>query len=136
MPQSFVTQEPRREEPRPLLLIVDDDAVVATVLGSLLRGDGYDVVVESDSAAAIERLSRAPLPDALITDLHMPGPDGIEVSRQAQVQRMELPIFVLTGDPGSIARSSGLSSRVEVVSKPVDYARLVRRLHAIVPVSP
>jgi len=68
---------------RPLLLIVDDDRRTALLLGRMLREDGYDTEVEPDGAAALERLGCDPIPDALITDFHVPGADGLVIARQA-----------------------------------------------------
>ena len=120
---------------RPLLLIVDDDRRTALLLGRMLREDGYDTEVEPDGAAALERLGCDPIPDALITDFHVPGADGLVIARQARACRAGIPVFVVTGDPHT-ANSVGiaLDSGVEVIAKPVDYASLIVRLHAAVPV--
>jgi DNA-binding response OmpR family regulator len=120
---------------RPLLLIVDDDRRTALLLGRMLREDGYDTEVEPDGAAALERLANDPIPDALITDFHVPGADGLRIVRRARACRAGIPVFVVTGDPHT-ASSVGivLDSGIEVIAKPVDYASLVLRLHAAVPV--
>jgi DNA-binding response OmpR family regulator len=120
---------------RPLLLIVDDDRRTAVLLGRMLREDGYDTEVEPDGAAALERLANDPIPDALITDFHVPGADGLVIARHARACRAGIPVFVVTGDPYT-ASSAGiaLDSGIEVIAKPVDYASLIARLHAAVPV--
>jgi DNA-binding response OmpR family regulator len=119
---------------RPLLLIVDDDRRTALLLGRMLREDGYDTEVEPDGIAALERLASAPIPDALITDFHVPGADGLRIVRQARACRAGIPVFVVTGDPHTA--SSVVDSGIEVIAKPVDYASLIARLHAAVPVFP
>jgi DNA-binding response OmpR family regulator len=120
---------------RPLLLIVDDDRRTALLLGRMLREDGYDTEVEPDGAAALERLANDPIPDALITDFHVPGADGLRIVRQARACRAGIPVFVVTGDPYSANRAGiALDNGVEVIAKPVDYASLVGRLRAAVPV--
>jgi DNA-binding response OmpR family regulator len=120
---------------RPLLLIVDDDRPTALLLGRLLRDDGYDTEVEPDGAAALERLALEPIPDALITDYHVAGANGLAIARQARACRAGIPVFVVTGDPYSAQRAGlALDSGVAVITKPVDYASLVVRLHTSVPV--
>ncbi len=119
---------------RPLLLIVDDDHRTALLLGRLLSQDGYDSEVEPDGAAALARLSREPIPNALITDYHVPGADGLVIARQARLARDGMPVFVVTGDPDTAKRDSHQLSAVEVIAKPLDYASLVTRLHLTVPV--
>jgi CheY-like chemotaxis protein len=120
---------------RPLLLIVDDDRRTAVLLGRLLREDGYTTEVEPDGVAALARLAHDPIPDVLITDYHVPGTDGLEIVKAARACRAGIPVFVVTGDPSS-ALSAGieLDSGIQVIAKPVDYASLVGRLHAAVPV--
>ena len=118
---------------RPLLLIVDDDHRTARLLGRMLRDDGYDTEVEPDGAAALVRLANDPIPDALITDFHIPGADGLRIVRQARACRAGIPVFVVTGDPHTANRAGiALDSGVEVIAKPVDYASLVERLRAAV----
>lgn len=118
---------------RPLLLIVDDDRRTATLLGRMLRQDGYDTEVEPDGATALARLAREPIPDALITDYHVPGANGLVIAQRARARRSGLPIFVVTGDPESVVTAPlARESAVEVIGKPVDYASLLARLHALV----
>lgn len=120
---------------RPLLLIVDDDRRSGALLGQLLRGDGYDTEVELGGTAAVDRLAHAPIPDAIITDFHLPGANGLVVGRHAQARRAGIPVFLVTGDPDSVQLARGvLDTSVEVLTKPIDYAGLVSRLHAAVPV--
>ena len=124
----------RARHARPLLLIVDDDQRSGALLGLLLRGDGYDTEVELDGAAALERLVHAPTPDAVITDFHLPGANGLVVGRHAQARRAGIPVFMVTGDPHSVESASGAEdASVEVLTKPIDYASLVRRLRAAIP---
>jgi len=116
---------------RSLILIVDDDARNASLLGRLLRSDGFDAEVTTDGAAALARLTRSPAPDALITDFHLAHADGLAVGRYARSRRARIPIFVVTGDPSAVARAADpLGEPTVVLTKPVDYADLVVRLRA------
>jgi two-component system response regulator MprA len=83
----------------PLVLVVDDDARSARVLAHMLRDDGYEVEVANDGASAIGRLTRAPTPEALVTDFHLPHADGLAVGRYARARRPDMPVFVVTGYP-------------------------------------
>ena len=120
--------------PRSLILIVDDDARSASLLGRLLRSDGFDAEVTTDGAAALARLTRSPVPDALITDFHLAHADGLAVGRYARSRRAGMPIFVVTGDPSSVLRAADpLDQPAVVMTKPIDYADLVSRLRAALP---
>lgn len=124
----MTTTEPAR---RPLLLIVDDDVRSANLLGRLLRIDGFDSEVTTDGAAALARLTRSPVPDAVLTDFHLAHADGLAVGRYARSRRAAIPIFVITGDPSAVLRASDpLSEPTVLLTKPLDYAELVLRLRA------
>ena len=114
---------------RSLILIVDDDARSASLLGRLLRADGFDTEVTTDGAAALARLTRNPVPDALVTDFHLAHADGLAVGRYARSRRAAMPIFVVTGDPRAVARAADpLGEPTMLITKPVDYSDFVVRL--------
>ncbi len=122
-----------RSDNRPLVLIVDDDARSATLLGHLLERDGYATEVTTDGAAALARLTRSPVPDALITDFYLPHADGLAVGRYARSRRTAMPIFVVTGDPQAVASARDpLGGPTVVITKPLDYADFVRQLREAV----
>ena len=113
------------------ILVVDDDARTARLLVRMLREDGYEAELAVDGAGAIGRLTRAPLPDALVTDLKLPYADGIAVARYAQSRCPRLPVFVITGHPEFMAgNDSSFDPPPIVFTKPVDYADLSERLSA------
>jgi len=123
-----------RAEKRALLLIVDDDARAASMLARMLDDDGFDTEVTLDGAAALARLTRDPVPDALLTDYHLPHADGLAVARYARSRRAEMPIVLLTGDPRTLAKASAaapLEGATLVITKPLDYAELVRHLGVV-----
>ena len=118
---------------RPRLLIVDDDRSTATLLGLMLDEDGFETEVELDGAAALVRLLQEPGFDAVITDFHVPGADGIAIATCARGTRTEMPVFVLTGDPSAVeVANASRPDPVEVVAKPIDYRQLVRQLQEAV----
>ena len=116
---------------RPLVLVVDDDARSASRLARLLRADGYETEVTIDGAAALARLTREPIPQALVTDLELPHADGLAISRYARARRAEMPIFVVTGAPqgvGTAPVGEAAGGALQMLTKPLDYAALLRRL--------
>lgn len=116
---------------RPLVLVVDDDARSATLLARLLRADGYDTEVTNDGAAALARLTRSPVPHAVVTDYHLPHADGLAVGRYARSRRPGVALFVVTGYPNSLIDAvDPLDHPVHVLTKPLDYRDLLTRLDA------
>jgi len=78
------------------ILVVDDEQAVRDLLAKTLTMADYDVDAAPDGASAIERL-RAVEYDLLITDLKMPGMDGLSVIREARRTAPDLPVIIITG---------------------------------------
>src|SRR5262245_49250853 len=85
-----------RPKPRERVLVVEDESYVRDSLCELLRSWGYDVDSEGTAEAALELLARAPV-DLVLTDLRLPGPDGLQLVRRVRQSFPELPVIVLTG---------------------------------------
>jgi CheY-like chemotaxis protein len=121
--------------PRPLVLLVDDDTRTARQLARLLTDDGFDVEHTVNGATAIARLARAPLPDAIVTDLYMPYADGLTVARFAHSRSPAMLAVLLTGHAELVDDGvEGLVGGARVVlTKPVDYEMLTRTLRGLLP---
>jgi len=78
------------------ILVVDDEEAVRDLIARSLSAAEYDVETAEDGATAVERM-RANDYDLLITDLKMPGMDGLSVIRDARRKSAEMPIIIITG---------------------------------------
>ncbi len=110
--------------------VVDDDDSVRWVLEKALTGAAMDVRGFEAPTGALEALSHEK-PDVLITDIRMPGMDGLEFTRQLETLNVSLPIIVITAyadlDNAVAAYQSGA---FEYLPKPFDVdeaVSLVRR---------
>jgi CheY-like chemotaxis protein len=117
-----MTERGDRETTRRVrILLVDDNAEVRESLALLLSLTGYEVLESSDGADALETIGREP-PDLLITDLRMPGMDGLELIRQVRGSPAPVgttPIIALSvRGPGELeeAREAGADSCVDKLS--------------------
>jgi excisionase family DNA binding protein len=81
---------------RPRILVVDDEAAIRDLLSKTLALAEYDVDLAPDGRTALERLRIIPY-DLLITDLKMPGIDGLTVVREARRLKADLPVLIITG---------------------------------------
>jgi excisionase family DNA binding protein len=81
---------------RPRVLVVDDEASIRDLLSKTLALAEYDVDLAFDGRTALDRLRPAPY-DLLITDLKMPGVDGLTVIREARRLKTDLPVIIITG---------------------------------------
>jgi len=108
-----------------IVLLVDDDLRTSRRMADMLREDGFLVEIARDGAAAIARLARSPVPDALVTELAIAHADGTAVARFARTRRPGLPVLVLTGYPNLFdAQAFADGYPAALFTKPVDYATL------------
>lgn len=81
---------------RPRILVADDEASIRDLLAKTLALAEYDVDLAPDGRTALERLRIIPY-DLLITDLKMPGVDGLAVIREARRMKADMPVIIITG---------------------------------------
>jgi putative two-component system response regulator len=87
---------PRSGNFKPRVLCVDDEPVILQILSRLLEVQGFEPVTCKDGASAIAEFDSS-LFDVVITDVHMPGMDGIALMRELRSRQPELPVVVVTG---------------------------------------
>ena len=81
---------------RPRILVVDDEQAVRDLLSKTLTMADYDVDAADDGPSALDKM-RAVEYDLLITDLKMPGMDGLSVIREARKLAPDLRVIIITG---------------------------------------
>lgn len=111
--------------PRPLILVVEDEALVALHLATCLRQMGYDTVTAPNGIQALVRLAERAF-QAIVTDLRMPLMDGRALVRRLREGGCDIPILVVTGVPED---AEGLPVS-RVLPKPIDEVLLSRALAA------
>ncbi len=113
----------------PRILVVDDEPAARTLVTKALVADGYAVVAAEDGLQALEALARSPF-DMVLTDIVMPGIDGIELALKVAKDFPDTAILLMSGYPDERRRASGLEFLFqEVIEKPfalADLRRLVR----------
>ncbi len=114
------------------ILVVEDKANLRQMLRATLEGAGYEVETAADGKAALRTL-KVQRYLLVITDLRLPGADGMEVLRQARGNDPDLPVIVMTGF-GSVelaveAMKEGAS---DFLTKPVDIDHLLLLIGRVV----
>ncbi|WNO69407.1 response regulator transcription factor [Streptomyces sp. AM2-3-1] len=113
------------------VLVVDDDDAVRRSLAHALMRDGYQVTVASDGASALDELGRA-RPDAVVLDILMPEPNGLEVCRRLRSRGDGTPILMLTARDLVSDRVAGLDAGADdYLVKPFALEELRARLRAL-----
>ena len=115
------------------VLVIDDDAVTRTVVCALLESAGHTVSEAADGDAGLAMFYANSL-DLVITDILMPGKDGIETIRELRATDREIKIIALSGDvrfdgPG-ILMAAHLLGADQVIEKPFrndEFMRIVEQ---------
>jgi two-component system response regulator MprA len=113
------------------ILVVDDEPSVRHALDRALRMDGYRVQLAADGREALDALAQTP-PDAIVLDVLMPGPDGLEVCRRLRATGDRTPVLMLTARDAVPDRVRGLDAGADdYLVKPFALEELLARLRAL-----
>jgi two-component system, OmpR family, response regulator MprA len=113
------------------VLVVDDDSAVRRSLSTALGRDGYEVLAAEGGNAALAHLVAASV-DAIVLDVAMPEPNGLEVCRQLRARGDRTPILMLTARDLVDDRVAGLDAGADdYLVKPFALAELRARLRAL-----
>ena len=123
------------------VLLADDDDDLRSLVAANFRRAGFEVIEVADGTELLDLITKFEegtlpadqRPDVVVTDVYMPGHNGLEALARIRHGERPLPVVVLTGfdDSGAdnAARALGASA---TFCKPVDLAELRRRLIEIV----
>ena len=117
--------------PRPRILVIEDDSEIRHLVQDYLQRQGFRVDV-GDGAAALDRF-RATIgePDLVVLDLMLPGEDGLSICRRLRAAS-RVPILMLTAKGEHIDRIVGLEMGADdYLAKPFNPRELVARIRAI-----
>lgn len=114
------------------ILVIEDDEVARELMRMALERQGYKVVVAEDGIQGYERAIEA-LPDLIVTDIKMPGADGVHLVRRVRdaPELAKTPILVTTGFGSGSATFALAQGATAYEPKPIDLESLlttVRRL--------
>ncbi len=110
-----------------LVLVVDDDRSVRTSLGRALRSAGYTVEAFEGARQLLARLPTVEVPCCIVSDVRMPGMDGLTLLRRLRAAGSSLPLMLITGHGDvAMAVTAMKSGAVDFLEKPFD-ADIARR---------
>ena len=113
----------------PKIAVVDDQETVRTALGDMLGVYGYAVNLY-DSAEAFLNASGSADAGCVIADVRMPVMDGIELVREIQKRKLDVPVVLISGHADVPRAVAGLKAgALDFIEKPVDDVRLVAAIN-------
>ncbi len=95
----------------PRILVVDDAFAIRSALRTLLTANGFEVFEAENGEQGLEAIARQPV-DLVISDLNMPGMDGLTMCGHIKQQGHNVPIFMLTTQSSPELKARGKDSGV------------------------
>ena len=117
-------------EPSRKLLIIDDDASVRQSVVAYLEDSGFDLLEASDGVTGLA-VFESEQPDLVVTDLRMPGTDGLALLKALRKQAPELPVIVISGAGvlGDVVSALRLGASDYLIKPVVDMEMLVHSVN-------
>lgn len=115
------------------ILVVDDNAGIATLMSQLLSMRGYEVAIASDAQQAEAEISRE-APDLILSDVRMPGKSGYELCRNLKENPATrlIPFVLITGLSDSSDKVRGIDAGADdFLNKPVLAEELIARVKSL-----
>lgn len=115
------------------ILIVEDEADVASLLAMLLDTQGYDSILAKDGPGALEK-ARGEKPDLILLDIMLPKIDGFKVARMLKFDEnfRHIPIIMITAKIQEKDKKMGMETGADAYfTKPFDTSVLLQRIKEI-----
>ena len=121
------------------IILIDDDAAVRRTTRRLLERAGHEVREAGDGEAGLDLLARAGA-DLVITDIFMPGQDGIVTVRRLRKEFPQVKVIVLSGGDSTgrmnLRRDAELFGAAASLAKPFESADLLRSVDEVLGLKP
>jgi len=110
------------------ILIIDDDAVILKFIKIVLEMEGYECETAISSQAALERVQSTPF-DIMITDIVMPGMNGLELTGKAKGIRPNMSVIITTGFVDNFSYDKAIEAGAsDFIKKPFTEKELIARI--------
>jgi DNA-binding NtrC family response regulator len=112
------------------IIVVDDEPIIADTLVNILTGEGHDAICVSNGKSAI-RWAEMIRPDAIVTDVVMPGINGIDTAKAIMKFLPTCRIILYSGQAATsdlLAKSRAEGYSFEVLAKPINPDILLEKL--------
>jgi class 3 adenylate cyclase len=118
-------------DPRPHIVVVDDEATQRQLLADYLTGQHFRVSA-IDGGAALHRLVERDAPALVLLDVHLPGEDGFALARWLREKSSRIGIIMVTSAADTVDRVVGLETGADdYVTKPFQPRELLARVKSV-----
>lgn len=116
---------------RPKILYVEDEIFLAKIVSETLQTRGFDVLLESDGGAAVDRFREA-TPDVCVLDIMLPNKDGFDIADEIRELNSEVPIIFLSAKSASEDVVNGFKLGAnDYIRKPFSMEELIIRIEHV-----
>jgi len=122
---------PQPHADRHIVLVVDDEFLVRSVLSEILRDAGFHVLQAASASDAIGILEKHPRVDLVFSDVKMPDMDGFELARWVNEHNTDLPVILASGYLGKTNMASELRC-TEFLKKPFDFDTVIEKIRVTI----
>ncbi len=114
-----------------LILVAEDEEIERKLLVEVLETLGYEVAQAKNGSEALNIMTQKPV-DLILTDIHMPEINGLELLRRVREQGNNLPVIVMTGfDAKEAEKSTKLYNAAALLLKPFRLQELKDLLESL-----
>jgi len=114
------------------LLVIEDEAKIASLLKKGLQEQGFTVDISGDGEDGLERATKMPY-DAIVIDIMLPKRDGLSVLKMLRTRKVTVPVMIITARGDVNERVEGLNLGADdYMAKPFSMDEVVARIRALV----
>ncbi len=117
-----------------LVMVVDDEALIARQVAETLIAAGYDVIAASSAEQALEHVAVSGEAAALVTDIRLPGISGWELAREVRRLFPRMAVIYMSGDSAAQWFSEGVPNSI-MLDKPFAASQLLAAVISMLEVS-
>jgi two-component system, OmpR family, alkaline phosphatase synthesis response regulator PhoP len=112
------------------ILIVEDETLLAELLGDVFAAEGYNVALAADGRQGLAQVEEA-RPDLVLTDIMMPGMDGLTMCRTMQANPVyrSIPVVLMSAAPLRVSREDCIYEAI--IGKPFDLDVLLEVVNGV-----
>lgn len=118
-------------KPKPLILIVEDDPELASLISDQLESSGMQTQIHH-RASNVTRYLKSNYANLMLLDINLPDSSGFSLVEKLKIENIEIPIIFLTGKENETDRIRGLNlGGDDYITKPFSFTELVARINAV-----
>jgi CheY-like chemotaxis protein len=119
---------------RPSVVVIEDDAALASFTSTLLTLSGFDVRQAGTREQVVAQIRRPPIPDLILLDVVLPDTDGFDILQRVRQhpQLKDVPVIMLTGKATREAVLKGMTGGADgYITKPFEPEALLRAIRTV-----